>query len=556
VSEKYLLGLDDEQRQAASAIHGPVVIIAGAGTGKTRTITHRIAHAIENAVAEPSHTLALTYTAKAASELRLRLATLGFSGVQAHTFHSAAWRQLQFFWNEAIGGKPFRIISSKSELVSAALNEIGRGKGSASQRDLATEIEWAKGKEIAPEDYARIAQDESRVAPPGFTHLEISELYRAYDAIKQEQSQLDFEDILLLLVGILEEQTSVIDRVRAQYRTFTVDEYQDISPLQQRLLNLWLGNRKEICVVGDPDQSIFSFAGSTNEYLVGFTKKYPEAQIFRLNQNYRSTSQIVHVANKIADRNLTAVRGKSGQNVRLSSHASEFAENEKILQRVQELLKSGVNPRDIALLFRRNDQLQVLAEFLISAGIPVNIVGQSQGQRPFFYDGRIKEAIRLIRGASIATESDTSDFPLVDQVRAVLSSVGWISDRAPGNDPRFRLLAFVAEFSEKVSNASLRDLINEFDERERSNVEPEGNGVVLSSIHSAKGLEWAHVFVPHLREGVLPISYALDSDKLMDEERRLFYVAVTRAKDSLQLSFAGSDSSRFLALLPPLNSGE
>jgi len=133
---------------------------------------------------------------------------------------------------------------------------------------------------------------------------------------------------------------------------------------QQRLLNLWLGNRKDICVVGDPDQSIFSFAGSTNEYLLGFTKKYPEAQIFRLNQNYRSTSQIVHVANKIADRNLTAVRGKSGQNVRLSSHATEFAENEKILQRVQELLKSGVNPRDIALLFRRNDQLQVLAEVL------------------------------------------------------------------------------------------------------------------------------------------------------------------------------------------------
>jgi DNA helicase-2/ATP-dependent DNA helicase PcrA len=335
-----------------------------------------------------------------------------------------------------------------------------------------------------------------------------------------------------------------------------VDEYQDISPLQQRLLSLWLGNRKEICVVGDPDQSIFSFAGSTNEYLLGFTKKYPEAQIFRLNQNYRSTSQIVHVANKIADRTLTAVRGKSGQNVRLSSHATEFAENEKIIQRVQELLKSGVNPRDIALLFRRNDQLQVLAEFLTSAGIPINIMGQNHGQRPFFYDGKIKEAIRLIRGASIATESDTSDIPLVDQVRAVLTSVGWISDRASGDDPRFRLLAFVAEFSEKVPGASLRDLINEFDERERSNVEPENNGVVLSSIHSAKGLEWAHVFVPRLREGVLPISYALDSDKLMEEERRLFYVAVTRAKDSLQLSFAGSESSRFLGLLPPLNSDD
>ena len=554
MSEKFLAGLDDEQRAAASAIHGPVVIIAGAGTGKTRTITHRIAHAIDNAVAEPSRTLALTYTAKAASELRLRLAMLGFSGVQAHTFHSAAWRQLQFFWNEAIGGKPFRIISNKSDLISAALSSIGRSKGNAAQRDFATEIEWAKGREVAPEDYARIAQEQSRVALPGFTLTDIAELYRAYDSLKQEQGQLDFEDILLLLVGILEEQTSVIDRVRAQYRHFTVDEYQDISPLQQRLLDLWLGNRKEVCVVGDPDQSIFSFAGSTHEYLLGFTKKYPDAQIFRLNQNYRSTAQIVHVANKVADRELSSVRGKGAHNVRLSSHASEFAENEKIVHRVQELLNSGVTPREIALLFRRNDQLNVFAETLTSAGVPITIAGQSQGQRPFFYDGKIKEAIRLIRGASIATGSDTGDIPLVDQVRAVLSSVGWISDRAPIDDPRLRLLGFVYEFAEKVENASLRDLINEFDERERSNVEPEGNAVVLSSIHSAKGLEWSHVFVPRLREGVLPISYALESEKLMDEERRLFYVAVTRAKESLNLSYAGSDSSRFLSLLPALNS--
>ena len=367
--------------------------------------------------------------------------------------------------------------------------------------------------------------------------------------------QVLLSQILLNFIElILEEQTSVIDRVRAQYRHFTVDEYQDISPLQQRLLDLWLGNRKEVCVVGDPDQSIFSFAGSTHEYLLGFTKKYPDAQIFRLNQNYRSTAQIVHVANKVADRELSSVRGKGAHNVRLSSHASEFAENEKIVHRVQELLNSGVTPREIALLFRRNDQLNVFAETLTSAGVPITIAGQSQGQRPFFYDGKIKEAIRLIRGASIATGSDTGDIPLVDQVRAVLSSVGWISDRAPIDDPRLRLLGFVYEFAEKVENASLRDLINEFDERERSNVEPEGNAVVLSSIHSAKGLEWSHVFVPRLREGVLPISYALESEKLMDEERRLFYVAVTRAKESLNLSYAGSDSSRFLSLLPALNS--
>lgn len=557
MSDKFLAELDEEQRAVASAITGPVLVIAGAGTGKTRTITHRIAHALDNGVADPSRTLALTFTARAAAELRLRLATLGFSGVQAHTFHSSAWRQLQFFWSEAIGGKPFRILSQKSEVISAALGAIGRSKGGLSIREIATEIEWAKGQEIAPEDYLRLAQERNRVAPHGLTLAEIAEIYRGYDGLKQEQEQLDFEDILLLLVGILEEQNSIIDRVRSQYRYFTVDEYQDVSPLQQRLLNLWLGNRKEICVVGDPDQSIFSFAGSTNDYLLGFTKKYPDAGVFRLNQNYRSTDQIVRVANKVMDRELISVRGKGKDNVRLHSHGSEQAESEQVVRRITDLIKSGVESREIAILCRRNDQLQDFAQTLISRGIPVNMLGANQGQRPFFYDGKIKEAIRLIRGAAVAGDDGLDDIDLVGQVIAILSAIGWHPDRASGDDARLRLLEFIGEFQGQMPQATLRDLISEFDERERSNVEPELIGVVLSSIHSAKGLEWSHVFLPRLKEGVLPITYAMtseESDELMAEERRLFYVAITRAKDSLSLSYAGSDASRFLSLLPALNS--
>jgi DNA helicase-2/ATP-dependent DNA helicase PcrA len=554
MSDKFLADLDDEQRLAASAMRGPALIIAGAGTGKTRTISHRIAHALENGVTEPSRTLALTFTARAAAELRLRLATLGFPGVQAHTFHSSAWRQLQFFWNEAIGGKPSRILSQKSDYIASALSTIGRSRSGVNIRDIATEIEWAKGQEIGPEDYSRNAQEHFRVAPQGLTFQEIAEVYRSYDSSKHEEGLLDFEDILLLLVGILEEQSSIIDRVRSQYRYFTIDEYQDVSPLQERLLNLWLGGRKEICVVGDPDQSIFSFAGSSNQYLLGFTKRYPEAQVFRLDRNYRSTSQIVNVANKVMDRNLISVRGKGEMNVRLTSYSHEEVESEKVVVRITELIKSGVDSRDIAVLFRRNDQLQDFAQILISTGIPVNIVGTNQGERPFFYDGKIKEAIRLIRGAAIANESSLAGIDLVNQVIAILSSIGWHPDRAAGDDARLRLLEFVAEVQERLPAASLRDLINEFDERERSNVEPEVIGVVLTSIHSAKGLEWSHVFIPRLREGVLPISHSLASDELLDEERRLFYVALTRAKDSLSLSFAGGDSSRFLSLLPTLNS--
>jgi len=554
MSEKFLAELDEEQRAAASAIRGPVVIIAGAGTGKTRTITHRIAHAIDSGVTEPSRTLALTFTARAAAELRLRLATLGFPGVQAHTFHSSAWRQLQFFWNEAIGGKPFKILGQKSDALAAALLATGRSKNGVNIRDIATEIEWAKGQEIAPEDYLRVAQERFRVAPQSLSFAEVAEVYRAYDALKQESEQLDFEDILLLLVGILEEQNSIIDRVRSQYRYFTVDEYQDVSPLQQRLLNLWLGNRKEICVVGDPDQSIFSFAGSSNEYLLDFTKRYPEAEVLRLNRNYRSTSQIVTVANKIMDRELISVRGSGDVNVRLTAHGNEGVESEKLTERIIALIKSGVDSREIAVLFRRNDQLHDYAAQLIEAGIPVNIVGYNQGQRPFFYDGKIKEAIRLIRGAAIARDTALDGIDLTGQVIGVLSATGWHPTRSSGIDPRLRLIEFVAEFQERIPQATLRDLINEFDERERSNVEPEVIGVVLSSIHAAKGLEWNHVFIPRLKEGVLPISYAMNSDELMAEERRLFYVAVTRARDSLSLSYAGGDSSRFLSLLPTLNS--
>ena len=554
MSEKYLAELDEEQRAAASAIRGPVVIIAGAGTGKTRTITHRIAHAIDSGVTEPSRTLALTFTARAAAELRLRLATLGFPGVQAHTFHSSAWRQLQFFWNEAIGGKPFKILGQKNDAITSALLAIGRSKNGINIRDIATEIEWAKGQEIAPEDYLRVAQERFRVAPQSLSFAEVAEVYRAYDALKQESEQLDFEDILLLLVGILEEQNSIIDRVRSQYRYFTVDEYQDVSPLQQRLLNLWLGNRKEICVVGDPDQSIFSFAGSSNEYLLDFTKRYPEAEVLRLNRNYRSTSQIVNVANKIMDRELISVRGSGDVNVRLTAHGNEGVESEKLTERIIALIKSGVDSREIAVLFRRNDQLHDYAAQLIEAGIPVNIVGYNQGQRPFFYDGKIKEAIRLIRGAAIARDSALDGIDLTGQVIGVLSATGWHPTRSSGTDPRLRLIEFVAEFQERIPQATLRDLINEFDERERSNVEPEVIGVVLSSIHAAKGLECNHVFIPRVKEGVLPISYAMNSDELMAEERRLFYVAVTRARDSLSLSYAGGDSSRFLSLLPNLNS--
>lgn len=565
-----LLNLDPQQQEAATAIRGPVAIIAGAGTGKTRTITHRIAYAIESGVMDPNRVLALTFTAKAAAQLRNRLRGLGQPNVQAHTFHSAAWRQLTFFWKDAIGGPLPKILNSKYEILSEISREEGLSGKPAFIRELSDEIEWAKGKQIHHDDFVSMAAE--RTLSSGLTVDAMAGIYASYDQRRQSRGLVDFEDILLFVSAILEERTSIVDRVRDQYRYFTVDEYQDVSSLQQRVLDLWLGKRNEICVVGDPSQNIYSFAGSTAQYLTGFAHKYPDAKILRLTNNYRSTPHIVRLANLIEDRDLSATRNattKAHRAPQLTEYRDEQQEIETISHQISDLISAGVRPRDIAILLRRNDQVQEFERILTLAGTPVVLAGK----RPFFALLEIREAIRLLRGAALASSgkkltpaenfkeikdlSTTSDHqPLFTSISEVLTSIGWSPDNAQGDDPRFLLYELAYDLVQDVPDADLRTFVDEFDNRERDAIEPQAIGVTITSLHTAKGLEWDYVFLPAVREGVLPISQAISNTlseaagiAAVAEERRLFYVGVTRAKNELYLSFAGTPS-RFLAGLP------
>ncbi len=295
-----LQALDPEQREAARTVTGPVVVLAGAGTGKTRTITHRAAYAVRSGAVPESALLAVTYTARAAGEMRSRLRALGAGGVQARTFHSAAMKQLAYFWPRAVGGSPPQLVSNTFGLVANAAARVQLRPGTSELRDLLSELEWAASTLLAPEDYARTAAAAGRVGP--YDAAVVASVYAAYRDLKQAQGTADFSDLLMLTAGILEDSPQVAEEFRARYRSFVVDEYQDVTPLQQRLLMAWLGDRADLCVVGDAQQTIYSFGGASADHLLGFRARFPDAVEVRLVRDYRSTPQVVGLANAVIDR--------------------------------------------------------------------------------------------------------------------------------------------------------------------------------------------------------------------------------------------------------------
>ncbi|MCG2803429.1 MAG: ATP-dependent helicase, partial [Cellulomonas sp.] len=262
-TDDLLEALDPDQREVARALVGPVCVLAGAGTGKTRAITHRIAYGVRTGVYRPSSVLAVTFTARAAGEMRTRLRALGVAGVQARTFHAAALRQLGYFWPKVVGGAPPRLVEAKAPLIAEAGRRVGVQVDRIAVRDLASEVEWAKVSLVAADDYVAAAQATGRGEVSSADPQAVARLLAAYEDVKTERGVIDFEDVLLLLAAMLVDHCVVADEVRAQYRHFVVDEYQDVSPLQQYLLDQWLGGRHELCVVGDPAQTIYSFAGAS-----------------------------------------------------------------------------------------------------------------------------------------------------------------------------------------------------------------------------------------------------------------------------------------------------
>lgn len=560
-NEQILSGLDPEQLAVVTAIRGPVCVIAGAGTGKTRVITNRIAYAINSGVTDPTKVLALTFTARAAGEMRARLRTLGVPNVAARTFHSAALKQLLYFWPYSFGGQFPTLLTTKSGFISQAIEraEIAIPAQAASLREIASEIEWAKVLEISPDNYQAeaIAAKRSIRLPNSKGTAEnleiIAKVYEAYESLKKQERTLDFEDILLLTVGMLEEDRGVRERVRDQYRFFTVDEYQDVSPLQQRLLNIWLGNREEICVVGDAAQTIYSFAGATSNFLLTFKNRFPNAQTYRLSRGYRSTPEIINTANQILrSANLISDHGNElssanshGDKPLINGFDTSAEEIAFVVNSVVGNIKAGADSSDIAILARTNAQLDQIKSALNNAKVASQI---RSGER-FFDRVDVRDAMRVIRSASVLPPEGGDWYEDLVSVLRPFGDADYVSGF-------LRLAREMQEGSIEVDSAdlssssnlrvksSMRTFLRELEDRAEQNNPPTLPGVTLSTLHSAKGLEWNHLYLIGLSDGLLPMSNNID----LNEERRLFYVGVTRAKQSIQITYAGKPSE-FLSQL-------
>jgi DNA helicase-2/ATP-dependent DNA helicase PcrA len=543
-----LAGLDPEQREVALALEGPVCVLAGAGTGKTRAITHRIAYGAHAGLYAPQQVLAVSFTARAAGEMRTRLRALGVGGVQARTFHAAALRQLGYFFPRVVGGRPPEILEHKARMIAEAANRLRLTVDRTAVRDLAAEVEWSKVSLLTPESYPRAARKAGRGEPAGFPPETVARLITVYEEAKTDRGVIDFEDVLLLTAGIIEAHPEVATAIRDQYRHFVVDEYQDVSALQQRLLEQWLGGRDELCVVGDPSQTIYSFTGASPQHLLTFPRRYPNATVVRLVRDYRSTPEIVTLANRLLARRakgtgpaalqLIAQR-EPGPVPRLSTYDDDEVEAAGVAKRIVKLIADGTRPREIAVLFRINAQSEPFEQALADAGLAYVLRG---GER-FFVRKEVREALMLLRGAARA---GNEEHPLGEEVRGVLAAAGW-SQQPPSAGGALRerweslqaLAVLSDEFGSARPAATLSDLVAELDERAAAQHAPAVEGVTLASLHAAKGLEWDAVFLVGLCEGLVPISFA-EGPEAVEEERRLLYVGITRAREHLNLSWAKS----------------
>jgi len=541
VNGRALEGLDERQREAASALRGPVCVLAGAGTGKTRVIIHRIAHGVDTGAYSPNRVMAVTFTTKAAGEMRGRLRALGVAGVAARTFHAAALSQLNYFWPTVAGDSAPAIADNKVRLLAHAADGIGMELDTPTLRDVASQIEWRKVTMRSIDAYAA-------ARPDGIGRLSVErvvDLQRAYEKLKDERRQLDFEDVLLACAGMIEAEPRVAAEVREQYRHFTVDEYQDVSPLQQHLLQLWLGDRRDICVVGDASQTIYSFAGADASHLLEFGTRYPDARVVRLETSYRSDAAILDVANELMRGRPGALRLTPGRDAaaavvpRLSAYDDDVAEARGVAAAVAAQLRDGVDPQAIAVLYRAHAQSAELLRALADVQVPTTVLG---GRR-FFDMPEVRQAVLALRGASVAPLNGG----FVETVRDVLRSLGLTDDPPPAGgalrdswEARRALLRLAEEAQD---GTSLRVFTDDLMARAKDQHEPTLRTVTLATLHAAKGLEWEHVHLVGLSEGLLPISYATTFEQV-DEERRLAYVGVTRAARTLSLSWSRGGQGR------------
>jgi ATP-dependent DNA helicase UvrD/PcrA len=516
--------LNADQRRAVEAVRGPVCILAGAGSGKTTTITHRIANQVATGTFRPAQILAVTFTDKAAGEMRARLERLGVTGVRASTFHSAALSQLRYFRPDAVG----RILPSKALVVRNLMNALPAPYKFRAAGDLATEIEWAHNRRIPPERYLDTLDGHTPPIPPDLMHR----VYRRYEEKKRAEGLMDFEDLLERAIELYDDEYTTAE-FRDRYAAFTVDEYQDVNLLQQTLLEHWLGPRDDLCVVGDDYQSIYGFTGATPRYLLAFRER---AQVFCLEDNYRSAPQVLLVANRLvprlggAEKVLRATR-PDGPEPEVRPFATGEAEGAYLVERIR---SAGCPQEEIAILCRTHARLADFEAVLHEAGIP------SQGAALLTREA----ARRLLRALD-----DTA--PAAERVRAIALDLGWLPTRSRDEklgereETRQSDLDRLVKLCEQVGGTGA-DFKAEV-ERRFGDGGDSRRGVHLLTYHGAKGLEFEVVLLPRVEEKELPHKQARTPDDVA-EERRLFYVGLTRAKRVLAVTSV-KKPSRFLVEL-------
>ena len=535
IEDEILAALDPDQRAVALASRGPVCVIAGAGTGKTRAITHRIAYAAAIGTMDPQKALALTFTAKAAGEMRARLRSLGVPTVAARTIHSAALKQLLYFWPSVFGGRTPDLITTKTGFLSEAINRAGlsdsvRATNRELMRDIASEIEWAKVSQVAPSDY--VDEISKRMQKPRVLPEQMVQIYTAYESVKKQELAIDFEDVLLLCAAMLEEEREVRERVQDQYRYFTIDEYQDVSPVQQRLINAWLGKRNDICVVGDPAQTIYSFAGATPVFLNTFTQRFPDAEVIRLSTGYRSTPEITFAANALLRHGAMGqelvAQNEHGTQPSVVGYSDEAAEVNGVLSEITELLSAGTPPHEVAILARTNSQLKSVERAMQKVNLPYQV----RSTERFFDRREVRDFLSEVRKASVIPAEGQG---WIDELRTLAQP--YLTGEAIDGIAALLHLARELDGDENFTPKTLRGYLREVEDRVQQNNPPTMPVITLATLHAAKGLEWERVFLIGASEGQLPVS-----DASIDEERRLFYVGITRAKADLHISYRKSPS--------------
>jgi DNA helicase II / ATP-dependent DNA helicase PcrA len=525
-------GLNEAQRQAVTVTRGPVAILAGAGTGKTTTITRRIAYQVARGAFPPDRILAVTFTEKAAGELKGRLARLGVRGVEARTFHAAALAQLSRLWPRHEGSPVGDVLDSKARLLGPLANALPRPHRFVPRRDLATEIEWAKNRMVSPDRYLE-ELTASGHTPPIAPEL-MERVYAGYERRKAAAGRLDFEDMLARTVGLLDDHEAAAREIRERYAAFTVDEYQDVNPLQHALLDRWLGGRDELCVVGDDYQTIYGFTGATPAYLLGFEGRFPGTRILRLEENYRSTPEILALANRLSEhlggygKTLRATR-RSGPAPVVQAVPGEATEAELVVSEVRRLHEDeGVPFEEMAILYRINARSERFEEALADAGIPFQVRDGAFLRRP----GPRAALARLRRSDGTTT---------VDAVDRVTAALGFDPKTEPDSEEEAtrqsdltRLRSLAREFAEARPDGGPRGFLEEL--AGRFSAERSARGVNLMTYHRAKGLEFEAVFLPRLLDRELPFRSGR-SRAPVEEERRLLYVGITRAKRFLFLTW-------------------